>query len=63
MRDQIVLDLRSAGGAMWAIEPLQGLIAWRATSDDGKRDKAALKTLLHRIADQLPRQLGERNML
>ena len=63
LREPITLDLRCAGGALWTLAPIQGRIAWRATSDDGKQERAALKTLLHNLADALPRQLAERNLL
>lgn len=63
LRDPITLDLRCAGGSLWTLAPIQGRIAWRAISDDGKQERAALKTLLHNLADALPRQLGERNLL
>lgn len=62
-RDPITLDLRSAGGELLVLEPCAGKIAWKLRTDAGVKDRAALKTLLHRIADNLPRQLGERNAL
>lgn len=62
-RQPIPLDLRSAGGSLWVLEPCFGKIAWKATNEEGQQERAALKTLLHRLADQLPRTLGERNLL
>lgn len=61
-REPITLDLRSAGGDLLVLEPCFGKIAWRLTGGS-MHDRAALKTLLHRIADSLPRQLGERAAL
>lgn len=60
-RDTITLDLRSYGGRLYRIEPRLGYIACRATDDSGQVECAALKTLLHRIADSLPRTMGARN--
>lgn len=62
-REPITLDLRSAGGPLILLEPCLGKIAWKLRDGDAVKDRAALKTLLHRIADKLPRQLGERAML
>ncbi len=62
-RDPISLDLRSAGGDLWMLEPVPWKVAWRATSRQGHVKRAALKTLLHELADELPRQLGERNLI
>lgn len=62
-RDPIPLDLRSAGGRMWRLEPIAGKIAWKATNERGEVRRAALKTLLHEFADALPRTLGERNLM
>ena len=62
-RQPITLDLRSYGGPCLRIEPRLGYIAVRATDEDtGERHACALKTLLHRVADQLPRTLGARNL-
>ena len=60
-RQPITLDLRSYGGKLWRIEPRHGYIACRATDDAGNVRCAALKTLLHAIADDLPRMLSARN--
>jgi hypothetical protein len=55
-RQPITLDLRSYGGQLLRIEPRLGYLACRLTDEAGNvRDCAALKTLLHRIADSLPR--------
>lgn len=63
-RQPFDLDLRSAGGDLWRIEPRIGYIAWRAIDSGGEiRRCAALKTLLHALAGGLPRQLGRRNWL
>ena len=63
-RQTITLDLRAAGGGIETLEPRIGYVAWRRTAESGEvKDCAALKTLLHRIADELPRQLGARNFM
>jgi hypothetical protein len=62
-REPITIDLRSAGGPLLTLEPCLGKIAWKVREGDQIKDRAALKTLLHRIADGLPRQLGERASL
>ena len=63
-RQPITLDLRAAGGGVETLEPRIGYVAWRRTDEAGEvKDCAALKTLLHRIADELPRQLGARNFM
>jgi hypothetical protein len=63
-RQPITLDLRAAGGGVETLEPRLGYVAWRRRSEYGEvKDCAALKTLLHRIADELPRQLGARNFM
>lgn len=51
------LDLTSYGGRRLRIEPRIGYIACRLIDDDSGavEDCAAIKTLLHRIADALPR--------
>jgi hypothetical protein len=55
----ITLDLRSAGGQLLTLEPRLGYVAWRAVNEAGAVvHVAALKELLHRIADDLPRALG-----
>lgn len=56
LREPITLDLRSYGGALVRIEPRIGYLACRMLDESGVvTDCAALKTLLHRIADGLPR--------
>ncbi len=63
-RDTIILDLSSYGGKRLRIEPRVGYIACRMIDESGEvKDCAALKTLLHRIADSLPRTLGARRAL
>jgi hypothetical protein len=62
-RQRITLDLRSYGGERLHIEPRMGYIACRLLDDAGTvKDCAALKTLLHRVADGLPRTMGVRSM-
>ena len=63
VRESIQLDLRSAGGDLWLIEPIAGKIAWMAKNQRGEVKRAALKTLLRDLADGLPRLLGERNLM
>lgn len=61
-RRPIRLDLTSAGGPDLTLEPRLGYVAWRArdaASGEVLRC-AALKELLHSIADDLPRMLGAR---
>jgi hypothetical protein len=60
IRQPIDLDLTSWGGPRLHIEPRRGYIAARAVAADGAVQVAALKTLLHRIADSLPRTLSHR---
>lgn len=61
-RRTCTLDLRGAGGPLLTLEPRGGYIAWRQLDESGRvTDCAALKTLLHRLADQLPRTLAARN--
>jgi hypothetical protein len=63
-RDEIPLDLRSAGGQLWLLRPCPGKIAWDAIDEHGRpQRRAALKSLLRSLADDLPRQLGARNFL
>lgn len=60
-RTACLLDLRGAGGPLLYLEPRRGYHAWRRSTEDGKVvDCAAIKTLLHRIADELPSILGSR---
>jgi hypothetical protein len=55
-RQPFDLDLRSWGGPVLHIEPRRGYIAARAIDESGQVVAcAALKTLLHRVADSLPR--------
>lgn len=53
----IPLDLRCAGGDNLLLRPCRRRIAWRAVDvvTGQVLDTAALKTLLHNIADRLPR--------
>lgn len=61
-RRECVLDLRGAGGPLLRLEPRAGYIAWRRVSESGQvEDCAALKTLLHRLADELTPQMSARN--
>jgi hypothetical protein len=62
-RRPFTLDLRTWGGPHLHIEPRIGYIAARALdADTGKGVAcAALKTLLHDIADKLPRTLSARH--
>lgn len=58
-RQPITIDLRSYGGPCVRIEPRVGYIAVRARDEaTGVVTACALKTLLHCIADGLPRTLG-----
>lgn len=56
-RRPLLLQLACCGGRDLLIEPVPGRIAWRCrTLDAGEViDRGALKSLLHRIADGLPR--------
>jgi hypothetical protein len=62
-RQPIDLDLRHVGGRNLHIEPRLGYVAWRAVDADSGVVLycAALKELLHQIADDLPRMLAARN--
>jgi hypothetical protein len=61
-REPFALDLRSAGGPLYRIEPRRAYVAWRAIDEAGTvKHCAALKELLHTIADELPRMLAARN--
>ena len=57
------LDLRSAGGRLLRIEPRLGYVAWRAVDAESGEvlHTAAIKELLHKLADDLPRWLALRN--
>lgn len=59
-RTACLLDLRGAGGPLLTLEPRRGYHAWRMVEDGKVIGCAALKTLLHRIADQMPRTMGAR---
>jgi hypothetical protein len=56
-REPIQLDLTSAGGQKLLLEPRLGYVSWRARDVDTGLvlHCAALKELLHRIAEDLPR--------
>jgi hypothetical protein len=62
-RQAFEMDLRSAGGRLLRIEPRWGFVAWRAIdAESGEVLRvAALKELLHWVADSLPRWLALRN--
>ena len=63
-RQPIMLDLSSAGGPNLTLEPRLGYVAWRARDNDTGQVLrcAALKELLHWIADELPRMLSARSL-
>lgn len=56
-RQSIALDLSSVGGRCLTLEPRRGYVAYRARDISTGEVIAcgALKTLLHRLADELPR--------
>lgn len=56
-REPIQLDLTTAGGPNLRLEPRLGFVAWRARDvcTGQVLHCCALKELLHRIADDLPR--------
>ncbi len=61
-RQTIDLDLTSHGGPRLRIEPRVGYVSCRMVDiDTGATQCAALKTLLHTLADNLPRRMGLRN--
>lgn len=61
-RQPCTIDLRGAGGPLLTLEPRVGYVAWRQINDAGEVEAcAALKTLLHTLADKLPRMLAARN--
>jgi len=63
-RQPITLDLRSYGGQRLRIEPRLGYHACRAIGDTGEVVAcAAMKALLHQIADSLPRTLAPRHVI
>ena len=62
-RQPFALPLSAAGWRDLRIEPRRGYVAWRAV-DVGTGEvlhAAALKELLHWIADKMPRMLAARN--
>jgi len=63
-RVDIALDLSSAGGPRLVLQPRRGYLAYRAVDMDTHEVVAcaALKELLHKIADRLPRQMALRNV-
>lgn len=63
-RQPFEVDLRSAGGFHLHVEPRLGYVAWRAIDlqTGHVRYCAALKEMLHHIADDLPRMLAARNL-
>ncbi len=62
-RQPFTLDLAAAGFHDLRIEPRLGYVAWRAVDVESGEvlHCAALKELLHWIADQVPRMLAMRN--
>lgn len=62
-RQPFTLDLSACGFRSLRIEPRIGYVAWRAVDVDtgDVLHSAALKELLHWIADALPRMLAMRN--
>jgi uncharacterized protein YbaR (Trm112 family) len=62
-RQPFLLDLTSYGGRRLRIEPRRGYVASRAVDESTGQvlHCAAIKELLHRIADELPRMLAARN--
>jgi hypothetical protein len=62
-RSTCIIDLRGAGGPLLTLEPRAGYVSWRAVDQAGNViDCAALKTLLHTVADALPRELAARRL-
>ena len=62
-RTTCTVDLRGAGGPLLTFEPRAGYVAWRARNEAGDVTAcAALKTLLHALADDMPRMMGARNL-
>lgn len=62
MRTPIRFDLASEGYRDVIAEPRVGYVSWRLLDAHSGEciECAALKTLLHRLADRLPRTLGAR---
>ena len=63
MRSPIRFDLAAEGYRDVIAEPRVGYVAWRLLDAQSGEviECAALKTLLHRLADRLPRTLGARS--
>ena len=63
LRQTFPLLLKSAGFHDLNIEPRLGYVSWRAVDTDSGEvlHCAALKELLHWIADRVPRMLAARN--
>ena len=61
-RRPIEIDLTGAGGRRLFLQPRPGFVSWHLLDFDTGDviARAALKTLLHRIADELPRTTGMR---
>ena len=61
-RRPCVIDLRGAGGPLLTLEPVPRKVAWRARDDSGAVVKrAAIKSLLHSVADDMARMLSFRS--
>ena len=61
VRETLYLDLTTWGGPYLRIQPRPMHISARVTDMETQSvQQVAIKTLLHRIADQLPRTLGRR---
>ena len=62
MRSPIRFDLAAEGYRDVIVEPRIGYVSWRLLDAHSGEciECAALKTLLHRLADRLPRTLGMR---
>lgn len=55
-RRPCVIDLRGAGGPLLMLEPVPRKVAWRARNESGAVvRRAAIKTLLHQVADDMTR--------
>jgi hypothetical protein len=60
-RQPIDLDLSSVGGKRWTLVPRDGYHSWWLVDENGMRmKKAALKTLLRGLADDLPKMMSIR---
>lgn len=61
-RSACVLDLRGAGGPALTLLPVRGKVAWRAVDESGAVvGRAAIKALLHLVADDLTRMQSFRS--